>query len=81
MMETRDSENECSDGEQGSDNAGDAPYERPFDGNVELQPAILLFTWGRIGLDHTVEVATGSTQAMCQCESPAALDSPAQMNN
>ena len=49
-METRDSENECSDGEQGSDNAGDAPHERPFDGNVELQPAILLFTWGDLAL-------------------------------
>ena len=81
MMETRDSQKECSDGEQGSDNKGDAPDERPFDGNLELQPAILLFPWGRIGLDHTVEVATSSTQAMCQCESVAVLDSPAQMNN
>ena len=81
MVETRDSEKEGPDGEQGSGNAGDAPHERPFDGKLELQPAILLFTWGRIGLDHTVGVVAGLTQAMCQRESAAALDSPAQMNN
>jgi hypothetical protein len=83
MMETRDSEKERPDSEQGSGNTGDALHERPFDGNLELQPANLLFTWGRIGLDHSVGVAAGSTQAtrMCQCESAAVLVSPAQMNN
>jgi hypothetical protein len=84
-METRDSEKERPDGGQGSGDAGDAPHGRPFDGNLKPQPALLLFTWARIGLgllarqrpekrpDHTVGDAVVSTQAMCQCGPAAAL--------